>query len=67
MSQLKKPVKQLCKETGELIKIWDSIIDAIRGLGLKETSRGIGMVCNKSPNMIGNIQTSAYGYKWEFV
>jgi group I intron endonuclease len=64
----KKPVKQINKKTGEIIKIWDSAKEA--AISLKGSSKNhassITKVCS------GYIQKgkfcckSAYGFKWEY-
>ena len=59
----KKPIKQIDKNTGEVIHIYESIAEATRTLGN-----------SKSKNLSGNISEAirkrnktAYGYKWELV
>ena len=56
----KKKVGQYDKQTGELIKIHDGLIDAAQAVGGKQTN--IGACCNNRPHYL-----SAYGYKWRFI
>ena len=58
----KKPVKQIDKDTGEIIKIFESVAEATRELGT-----------NKHKKLSSNISEAirvrnglAYGYKWEY-
>lgn len=51
----KKPVDQLNKDTGELIKTWQSATDAAESLIGKKTCRGqIGRVCKGEAKFAGN-------------
>lgn len=58
----KKPVKQIDKDTGEIIRIFESVAEATRELGT-----------NKRKKLSSNISEAirvrngfAYGYKWEY-
>ncbi len=58
----KKPVKQIDKDTGEIIKIFESVAEATRELGT-----------NKHKKLSSNISEAirvrnglAYGYRWEY-
>lgn len=53
-----RPVKQLDKITGEVIKEWASTKQASEGLGIPRSN--ITVVCR------GGIQKTAGGYKWEY-
>lgn len=55
-----RKVAQYNKITGELIKIWPSIMEAERELGIKNTN--ISACCLKKPHF-----NSAGGYKWGYV
>ncbi len=52
------PVKQICKDSGEVIKIWDSIVEASIGLGVRHKS-SISKCCKGK-------QMTCYGFKWEY-
>lgn len=60
MSYLKKPVKQIDKNTDKIIKIYNSVNEAAISLGNSKKYSGISQVCNKHRKL-------AYGYKWEYV
>lgn len=51
-------VKQICKKTGEVIRIWDSISDAAKSFSGQKVH--ICRVCMKKNN-------SAYGFFWEYL
>jgi len=55
----RKPIYQLDKETGEILRTWRSLSDAVRHLG------------KRSPSDIANStrypHKSAYGFKWRFL
>lgn len=53
-----KPIKQLDKITGEVVKEWASARQASRGLNIAASN--ITVVCR------GGIQKTAGGYKWEY-
>lgn len=53
----KKPINQLNKETGDLIKTWDSTIDAANYF--QKSTTGIWRVCN-------NLRKSAHGFMWSY-
>lgn len=55
-----KPVNQLDKKTGKIIKTFDSIASAERSMN-KPDSSGIRKCCYNN-----GINKSAYGYKWQF-
>lgn len=54
----RKPVKQICLDTGKVLKVWGSPIDATRELGI--AYQNISKVCR-------GIRNSAGGYFWEHV
>ncbi len=57
-----KKVKQIDPQSGEVIRIHDSLVDACESLGLDSSSSShISACCNKPK------RKTAYGYKWEFV
>jgi hypothetical protein len=57
---LAKSVKMMNIETGELIKTFDSMVDAVLDLGYTKNHTGfISRCCNKKINI-------ALGYRWEF-
>ena len=58
-NSLRKRVRQISLSSGETIRVFESISDALQSLG-KNQSGHITSVCNHSRN-------SAYGYKWEWV
>jgi hypothetical protein len=58
-SYKKKSVSQLKKKTGEIIKIWPSIKEAVLSLG-KTKSSNVTLVCQGK-------KKSYLGYKWEYV
>ena len=60
MSHLCKSIKQLNKQTGEVIKIWDSIKSASKTLNIG--GGNISSACNKNSNL-----KSAGGFRWEFI
>lgn len=55
-----KSVKQIDIKSGEVIKIWDSCRDAVENLCRNKKSDGVA-ACARG------IQTTAFGYKWEFI
>lgn len=57
---LGKPVKQIDKNTGEVIHIYDTVAEAKRALGIKNSNSHITEVCRGK-------RKTAYGYKWEYV
>ena len=59
MSHLCKSIKQLNKQTGEVIKIWDSIKSASKTLNIG--GGNISSACNKNSNL-----KSAGGFRWEY-
>jgi group I intron endonuclease len=62
----RKQVKQININTGEIIKIWDSLHDAsIFFSGFKFCR--IGDVCRKKIDKEGYQTKSAYGFKWEYI
>jgi group I intron endonuclease len=63
-----QPVKQLSIQTGEVIKIWDSVREACKHFRSNRLYSGlISMVCNHQTNSKGCPFRSAYGFKWEYV
>lgn len=68
-NQYKVPVKQIDKETGEVLKIWDSAKDAAEFLtGKRSKSNCISSVCNKYVTKKNrNLVKTAFGFKWEFL
>ena len=58
MSFGRKPVKQINKDTGEVIKIWESGDAAYKNIGLKSSS-SISTVLTKKGK-------SAGGFYWEY-
>lgn len=67
---LKKKVKQIDKNSGEIIKIWNSISDASCFYSKNKTNCGVSMitsVCLKKPDKRGYFKKSAYGFLWEFI
>ena len=54
-----KPVLQLDKTTGEVIKVWPSLREVERQLGYARTN--ISKCCLGKPNF-----NTAYGYKWRY-
>ncbi len=63
---LRKPIRQIDKKTGEVIKVWPSLGDAVVGMG-KIDSGGIRAVITGKLNQKGYRQNTAFGYKWEYV
>ena len=57
IESIKKKVNQFTLE-GDFIKTWDSITDAAKGVGLKN-SHSIGAVCRGERNKSG-------GFKWGY-
>lgn len=57
---LGKPIKQIDKNTGEIIHIYDTVAEAKRALGIKNSNSHITEVCRGK-------RKTAYGYKWEYV
>lgn len=58
-SRLQKPIKQINRITGEIIKTWPSTANAIKNLKFRSGGK-ISEVCN-------NKRKTAYGFKWEFL
>lgn len=54
-----KAVKQIDKNTGEVIRVYNSLHEAERNLGIKNANVHISEVCLKK-------RKTAYGYIWEF-
>ena len=54
----KIPVNQLDKNTGEIIKVWDSATDAGESLGIN---------CSNIPACCNGKQKSSHGFRWEYV
>lgn len=54
-----KAVKCLDKNTGEVLSIYHSISEASRAVGKANARASITLVCQ-------GLQSSAYGYKWEY-
>ena len=68
MSFCWKPVKQINKDTGEVIREWESITQAAQTFSNPLSAQTcIGSVCRKSQGKAGRINKTAYGFKWEFV
>ena len=57
---LAKKVQQINFETNEVIKIYNSISDALKSLNKPQRNGRIGQVCK------GKCK-SAYGFKWKFI
>lgn len=55
-----KAVKQIDKNTNEIIRVYDSTRLAEKALGIKNSNTHIGEVCRGK-------RKTAYGYKWEYV
>lgn len=55
-----KAVKQIDKDTNEIIHVYDSTRLAEKALGIKNSNTHIGEVCRGK-------RKTAYGYKWEFI
>lgn len=56
------PIKQIDKNTNEVIKLWNSVIEAIQSLNLpKKAAAAIRSCCNN------NHVECSYGFKWEYV
>lgn len=53
-----RKVKQIDPNTGEVIKIWDSIVEYPKSIG-DNRDKGIGMCCR-------HLRKQAYGYQWEY-
>ncbi len=63
-----KSVKQIDKNTKEIIKIWPSITEASIALkGNKHGSSSIAQACKKYITPKGYVIKQAYGFKWEYV
>jgi group I intron endonuclease len=62
--KLSKPVKQIDKNTGKIIKIWSSATEACRSL-----DKGTSLICAVAGKKIvgGYIPKHAYGFIWEYV
>lgn len=60
-----KAVKQLDKNTGDLIQIFDTLSDAARYIQPNTTS--LGGVSGHIINVCKGKRQTAYGYKWEYV
>lgn len=59
-------IKQIDKSTGKLIKIWESIDAAARGLGRPKSSSAIGANCAKRPSKDGYFVHSCLGFVWKY-
>lgn len=60
------PVKQIDISTGDIIKIWPSILEVYTRLNLGRRSSLISSVCSGAKNKKGYPYRSAYGYRWEY-
>lgn len=58
MSHLKKKVKQIDKDTGQVIKIWDSISEASKFFGISHSS---------IYGSIKNIKRTIAGFRWQYL
>lgn len=56
----KKKIEQIDKETGAVLKIWDSATDAAVSLFGKKNCKKLITSCARHE------KPSAYGYKWEY-
>lgn len=61
---LKRRVKQIDKKTGEVIKVWDSLAAAARGMN--GNYNYICQVCRGYVKKNGARSLSAYGFKWAY-
>lgn len=64
----RKPIKQLDKNTGELIKIWSGVDEAAVGITGKKKAGGniIGALKGRN-DCHGRPIKNAYGFRWEYV
>lgn len=57
--KMQKPVYMLDKNTNQILQTFNSIAEASRFLGIENSDRHIGKVCNGK-------RKTAYGYKWVY-
>ena len=59
ISEIVRPVHQICKTTGKIISTFSSQSEAMRYLGISNKSNHITQVCR-------GMRQSAYGYYWQY-
>lgn len=66
----KKQIKQIDRQTGQIIKIWNGIVDATISFGRpKNRSSAIWAACNNyvSPSNKQSSRKTAFGFYWDYV
>lgn len=58
IKKMGKPVKQLDRTTGEVLRVFDSVKEATQNVGLKSSNSICDVIAGRSP--------TAGGYKWQY-